>query len=149
LDSVADDTIAATARALSSDDDRSHRIGLGKRIDSRRVVTDCIGYAEAIDRVPSVAELCLVAHVSERRLRQAFNDEFELSTTRYFRLWALNQANLRLRQAVSSYETVTNVASRLGFLHLGRFSAHYKRVYRELPSVTLRREESSELAAGR
>ena len=140
---VAQDVTAAIARALCSDDDRSQRNGVGTRINSRRVVADCIDYANAIDRIPSVAELCLVAHVSERRLRQAFNDEFEVPPTRYFRLWALTQANRRLRRAVTSDETVTNVAARLGFFHLGRFSGHYKRVYGEPPSATLKADLSA------
>ena len=143
---IAHDVNAAIVRVLSLDDDRSLRKGVGKRIDSRRVVADCIHYAEALDRVPSVAELCLVAHVSERRLRQAFTDELGMPPTRYFRLWALQHANLRLQQALTSHETVTNVASRLGFLHLGRFSAHYKRVYGESPSSTLKSGPSADSA---
>lgn len=106
-------------------------------------MADCIDYAYAIDRIPSVAGLCLVAHVSERRLRQAFNDKFGVPPTRYFRLWALKEANHRLRRAVSLDETVTNVAARLGFFHLSRFSGHYKRVYGEPPSAILKADWSA------
>jgi AraC-like DNA-binding protein len=39
--------------------------------------------------------------------------------------------------------TVTMVALRYGFAHLGRFSAYYQRTYGEPPSITLRRGRSS------
>ena len=47
-------------------------IGIGEAavFESDRVA-DCIDYANSIGREPSIAEMCLVAHVSGRRLRQA------------------------------------------------------------------------------
>lgn len=137
-----DDVIRAVA-AMVSIDKGTRSTGGGSRVDSRKVVSDCIDYATALGRIPTLAELCLVAHVSERRLRQAFTDEFELPPTRYFRLWAMQEANRKLRQSPSSDTTVTEVAARLGFLHLGRFAGHYKRVYGEPPSLTLRNEPAT------
>ena len=88
-------------------------------------------------RIPSVSELCLAAQVSERRLRQAFVDEFDLSPSRFFRHWALTLARQRLRSADGARHTVTEVAVDLGFNHLGRFAAYYRQLYGEAPSTTL------------
>jgi len=112
--------------------------GRGRGIDSRDIVRSCIAYAEAIDRVPSIRELCLTAHVSERRLRSAFNELFDCSPTSYFRRWALERAHRWLRDAEPGERTVTDVASRLGIFHFGRFASYYRRVYGVNPSTTLR-----------
>jgi len=107
-------------------------------LDSRVIVADCIEYARAIERLPSITELCLAAHVSERRVRSAFAEEFDRSPTRYFRTWALDQVHRRLRDATPDECTVTQAACDLGFEHLGRFSGWYREVYGETPSATLR-----------
>ncbi len=75
--------IHAVAVTLSED---SPNGGMGRRarIDSRRVVRVCIEYADSIGRTLSIPQLCLVAHVSERRLRSAFTDVVGLSPLRYF-----------------------------------------------------------------
>jgi AraC-like DNA-binding protein len=132
----ADDVLRATAHALS-EQDVVRRIGCSNRIDSCRVVHACIEHAELIGRIPSITELCLVAYVSERRLREAIVQEYGLPPSRFFRAWALNEAHRRLLHAETDYQTVTEVATGLGFGHLGRFSLRYRDVYGENPSTTL------------
>jgi AraC family ethanolamine operon transcriptional activator len=108
------------------------------RIDSRIIVRACTEYAMAIGRVPSIGELRRSAHVSERRLREAFLDLFGMPPTRYFRAWGLNQVHSRLVESNPGSRSVTQVASSVGFTHLGRFAAQYRQVYGEVPSHTLR-----------
>jgi AraC family ethanolamine operon transcriptional activator len=100
-------------------------------------VRGCIDYASAVDRLPSVSELCTAAHVSHRPLGVAFSEEFESSPSVYFRTWALERAHRRLRDAVPGEHSVTDVASSHGFDHLGRFAGYYRRVYGETPFTTL------------
>jgi len=107
------------------------------QVDSRQVVHACIDYARSIGRLPSISELCLAAHVSERRLRIAFSDEFDMPPSQFFRCWALGEAHRLLRCCVGE-QTVTDVAMQLGFGHLGRFAGHYRELYGEAPSATLR-----------
>ena len=114
------------------------RIGAGKSIDSRKVARAYIDYADSTGRIPSISELCTVAHVSERRLRGAFTAEFDAPPTRFFRTWALAEARRRLVHHDLDEGSVTEVALDLGFEHLGRFSARYKLIYGETPSATLR-----------
>jgi AraC-like DNA-binding protein len=131
----ADDLLTALAHGMV-DTDGADRIGSGKRIDSRNIVHTCIEYADSIGRVPSLSELCLLAHVSERRLRQAFADEFDLPPTRVFRAWAMAEAHRRLAHPGQTVETVTEVAVNLGFDHLGRFAGQYKEIFGYSPSAT-------------
>jgi AraC-like DNA-binding protein len=134
---IADDVLLAITHALG-EEDRVGRIGSGRRIDSRDIVRKCVDYANSVDRIPSISELCLAAHVSERRLRKAFTDEFDLPPSQYFRAWALDVAHTRLAHGEHDRANVTEVAYVLGFNHLGRFAGHYKQIYGESPSVTVR-----------
>jgi AraC-like DNA-binding protein len=131
-----DDVLRAMTHAMS-EEIVVRVVGATNRIDSRQVVHACIEYANSIGRIPSISELCIINHVSERRLRTAFTDEFDVPPSRFFRAWALEQAHRRLRHNDGRTLTVTEVATTLGFDHLGRFSARYNEMYREAPSVTL------------
>jgi AraC-like DNA-binding protein len=114
------------------------RVGHPQRVRSRHAVNLCIDYAEAIRRVPSIAELCRVTRLSERSLRRSFQSEVGRSPSQFLRAWAMDEANRRLRSADAEVETVTDVALGLGFTHLGRFAESYRRQFGESPSVTLR-----------
>jgi len=137
LQRPADDVARALVLSMT-EDEFVQRIGVGRSIDSRRVVHACIDYAEATQRIPSITELCLASHVSERRLREAFVREFDLPPSRYFRNWALEVAHRRLMMAEPVEESVTDVALDIGFDHLGRFAGHYRVLFGESPSTTLR-----------
>jgi AraC-like DNA-binding protein len=130
------DTLHAIAVALA-DDSLQRRVGHGRRIDSRRLVSVCIEYADAIGRTPSIPELCMVAHVSERRLRTAFTDTVNLPPIRYFRYRLLNQARRRLLDSAQNGVTVSDVAAEHGFGHFGRFANGYQELFGELPSATV------------
>jgi AraC-like DNA-binding protein len=117
--------------------ERRGDVGGGRRIDTRRVTAACIEYAETIGRVPAISDLCLAAHVSERSLRAAFQQEYGLSPSRFFRAWGLEKARQRLRRAPPEPGLVTRTAFDLGFDHLGRFAARYRNQYGEMPSQTL------------
>jgi AraC family ethanolamine operon transcriptional activator len=112
--------------------------GGGRGIDSRHVAALSIDYANAMARVPSLGELCIAAHVSERTLRKAFVDEYDVPPARFFRMWALAEARRRLLDNEPTHRTVADVATGLGFFHLGRFASYYRKLYGETPSATLR-----------
>jgi AraC-like DNA-binding protein len=135
-DQHGDVVLHAMTHALM-DQERTRRIGRSQRIDSRRVVLTCIDFAESVGRIPSIAELCAAAHLSERRLREAFTEEYGMPPTRFFRAWALGEAHRRLAHCDPGTDTVTQVAADLGFDHLGRFSGHYREIFEEHPSQTL------------
>lgn len=134
--------LPAMLNGLRRDGRRGCSAPLCGAIDSRHVVHLCMDYADATDRMPSVPELCAAAAVSERRLRKAFVDEFEVPPSRFFRYWALTRAHKRLQAARREDVTVTHVAAEIGFGNLGRFAAAYQDLYGAPPSATLRGSKS-------
>jgi AraC-like DNA-binding protein len=144
-----DDLLTAVALSLSSPE-ADRRVRATRAVDSRKVVGDCIVFAEATGREPSIAEMCLVAHVGDRRLRQAFHDTFGIPPKRFFRHWVLCQAHDRLLEAAPGDTSVTFVATELGLTHLGRFSTQYRDLHGECPSATLHRSSALDaVPAGR
>ena len=81
--------------------------------------------------------LCLAACTSLSRLERAFREAFGVSPRHFLmvrRLAAVRRELLRGRAQTS----ITEVATRWGFFHLGRFSQDYRELFFELPSQTLR-----------
>ena len=88
---------------------------------------------------PSVRidDLCVAACTSLSRLERAFRETFGTSPRRYLTLRRL--ACVRRELLRSEPETsITEVATRWGFFHLGRFSQEYRQLFAERPSETLR-----------
>jgi len=109
-------------------------------IASRRQVVD---RAEALLRsrvgvVVSIAQLCQVAGVSERSLRNAFYDVRGMSPKRWAVRARLAEVRRALGDAHGSRGAVTSIATEYGFFELGRFATTYKSVFGETPSETLR-----------
>jgi AraC family ethanolamine operon transcriptional activator len=87
----------------------------------------------------TIAELCLVANVSERTLEYAFREQYNLTPKSYTLIHRMNNVRKQLRKSNSSKGTISEIARLHGFWHMGQFSADYKRLFGELPSVSLRR----------
>ncbi|WBP91225.1 AraC family transcriptional regulator [Kitasatospora cathayae] len=103
----------------------------------RRATDYCAEHAhEAI----SVADIAQAARVSLRTLREGFRTHLQTTPLAYLKARRLDHAHRDLI-AISdgrSTGTVSEVACRWGFTHLGRFSADYRRAYQQSPSETLR-----------
>jgi AraC-like DNA-binding protein len=113
------------------------RGGVCNGIDNRHVVHVCVAYVDTIGRMPSMAELCMVAHISERRLCDAFTDTLGVPPIKYFRYRLLTVARERFIAGCQECTSVSYVSADLGFAHFGRFAARYEKVFGELPSETL------------
>jgi AraC family ethanolamine operon transcriptional activator len=100
---------------------------------ARIFVENCL----AGDIVPTVVDICKSVSVSERSLQYAFRTYVDLSPLVYLRLCRLNRVRATLRSSHPQITTVTAVAMRFGFLHLGRFAVDYKQIFNESPSATL------------
>jgi AraC-like DNA-binding protein len=95
----------------------------------------------------SIAQLCRVAGVSERSLRNAFYDVRGMSPKRCAVRARLAKVRRALSDATFVRGTVTTVATDYGFFELGRFASTYKAVFGESPSETLRGRSNREAAA--
>lgn len=84
-----------------------------------------------------VAELAAVAGVGERTLVSAFRRHLDTTPAAHLRAVRLDQAREELLAAAPG-ESVTEIALRNGFAHLGRFAAHFRRRFGETPSDVLR-----------
>jgi AraC family ethanolamine operon transcriptional activator len=83
----------------------------------------------------SIAELCADLGISRRTVQYAFQQALDLNPVAYLRAVRLNHVRRELRSGAS----VTNAATKWGFLHLGDFASDYRRMFGELPSATARR----------
>ena len=86
----------------------------------------------------SVERLASVAGVSERTLRNAFQQYFGLAPVQFLNHRTLHQVRNALKNADPSVATVTNIAAQFGIWQLGRFARDYRLIFNELPSDTLR-----------
>ncbi|MDH3959558.1 MAG: helix-turn-helix domain-containing protein [Actinomycetota bacterium] len=89
--------------------------------------------------MPATVELAGAVGVSDRWVRAAFQTMYGVSASVFFQARAMDGARRQLQAAGPGSLTVTEVAMRSGFWHLGRFSATYRRYFGELPSETLAR----------
>jgi AraC family ethanolamine operon transcriptional activator len=67
----------------------------------------------------------------------AFLEYYGVPPHRYITLRRLHQVREALRQADPDETTVTKIAARFGFWQFGRFAGQYRRLFGELPSLTL------------
>jgi len=91
------------------------------------------------DRPLYIPEICAAISVPERTLRLCCHEHLGMSPKKYLLLRRISLAQRALRTASPDAMTVTEIATQFGFWHFGRFSAAYRSVFGELPSVTLNR----------
>jgi len=85
-----------------------------------------------------VGELAVLSGVAPRTLQKHFHrflDQAPLAFLRDLRIGRIRQELLRGAQETN----ITEIATRFGFVHLGRFAIQYRHRYGETPSATLRR----------
>lgn len=106
-----------------------------KRIHIAKLARDFIEehYSQAI----TTESLCLVTGASARSLQRCFLEYFNLTITDYLKMVRLNAAQRELTSTHSSESSVTEIAMRQGFTHLGRFSIAYRDRFGESPRNTL------------
>jgi AraC-like DNA-binding protein len=91
-------------------------------------------YSEFLRATPLAA-----SSTSVRSLQENFRRSLGTSPMRYLRDFRLEQVHKELVAAEPDAVTVTEVAARWGFVHLGRFAAAYRQRFAERPSDTIRR----------
>lgn len=87
----------------------------------------------------TMADVASAANVPARTLQRAFHRYRDISPMAYLRKRRLEKVREELIFSDPSSTSVTQVALRWGFGHMGRFSFQYKKQFNENPSETLRR----------
>ncbi|WP_232667705.1 AraC family transcriptional regulator [Pseudonocardia sp. TRM90224] len=104
-----------------------------------RTLRRAVEFCEANLAHPIVAaDIATAAHTSLRTIQRLFRTEFGMTPMEYVRELRLDRVRrdlMRIRMGDTT-ETVTDVACRWGFVHLGRFSSYYGSRFGERPSET-------------
>lgn len=87
----------------------------------------------------TLTELAAAVSLSGRSLQEGFRRSLDTTPMGYLRRLRLEKVREELMSADPETISVTEVAARWGFGHLGRFAAAYRTEYAERPSETLRR----------
>lgn len=88
----------------------------------------------------TMESLAQEVHMSVRSIQQGFRTELGMSPMAFVRERRLERVHEELADAIpSDGVTVTAVAERWGFHHLGSFAVEYRKRWGEAPSETLRR----------
>lgn len=106
----------------------------------RRVVADAMRFIDSQLAEPITMEsIAQAVHMSVRSIQQGFRDELGMSPMAYVRERRLERVHNELSDALpSDGVTVTEVATRWGFNHLGSFAVEYRKRWGVTPSETLR-----------
>jgi len=88
----------------------------------------------------SLGEICAAVGMKPRTVQKYFREIYGMGPTEYFRVRRLNGARTDLLTGAAS---VSEVALRWEFPHLGRFAGRYKAHFGESPKETRKRAEKS------
>jgi len=83
-------------------------------------------------------DLCHQLGVSDRTLRQAFRERYQVGPMVYYKQLRLNAVRARLKSSGSG--TIGRVARKYGFHHLGNFAADFHRAFGCTPSTLVGRD---------
>jgi adenylate cyclase len=98
---------------------------------------------QGVGRRITMADLIACCGVAERTLRKHFRVFMSVSPLEYWRRLRLAVAREELLKGAAR-TSVTEVATRFGFSHFGRFSQQYRHCFGETPSATLQRSRIAE-----
>jgi len=110
---------------------------------SFKQVRNIEGYIESHANQPiDMASLAIVSGLSGATIHRAFRKHRDYTPMQFLKQVRLRLANQRLLMASSS-DSVTKIAMKCGFTHLGRFSVEYRHRFGEEPSHTLKRQATN------
>ncbi len=118
----------------------SHREPEGLLVNGARIRTAKLAQEIIEERYRGavhIEDLCRVTGVGVRTLQCCFREYFNMTITDYLNTVRLDSVHRELAAAHRSQDSVTKIALRHGFTHLGRFSVKFREHFGESPSATL------------
>jgi AraC-like DNA-binding protein len=94
---------------------------------------------EDSERAFYIPEICVAIGVPERTLRFCCQEHLNMGPKQYLLLRRMHLVRRVLHGSILGRTTVTDVATRFGFWHFGRFASTYRLIFGEPPSATLGR----------
>ncbi|MCW2653338.1 MAG: AraC family transcriptional regulator [Mycobacterium sp.] len=85
----------------------------------------------------ALADIAEAVHVTPRAVQYTFRRHLDTTPLQYLRRLRLHYAHQDLLVAGGRQDTVTAIAARWGFMHIGRFAVLYHQTYRQSPHTTL------------
>ncbi|MFD2453592.1 helix-turn-helix domain-containing protein [Ideonella paludis] len=109
-----------------------------RRADTRlKVVKRAIDFMrQHLQEEIGVPEICAAAFASRRSLQYCFEEFLQTTPQAYLRALRLNEARRALK--LHQDKPITAIASDLGFSSASHFTRHYKLMFEELPSDTVK-----------
>ena len=109
------------------------------QVSRTRVIARCLELIDANEgQTLFINDLCAAAQVSERTLRNIFQEYFGVGPMRLLKVRQLREIRSALLRADSATGTVTNIAARFGVWDFSLFARNYRALYGVSPSETLR-----------
>lgn len=93
---------------------------------------------QRLDQPIDIAEIVCASGVSQRTLYRGFQAVHRSTPAAFLKARRLARAHFDLCAATPGSASVTDIAHKWGFSHLGKFAADYRRVYDRSPSADLR-----------
>lgn len=98
-----------------------------------KLATDII--EDSLDDCISVRDLAAALNVSIRTLEYSFRNKFGTTPKLFINMQRLLQVRRELLTA-NNENSITHIANRWGFWHMGQFAQDYRKMFGELPSQT-------------
>jgi AraC-like DNA-binding protein len=83
-------------------------------------------------------EICAAAKASERTVEYGFREMYGVGAKKFLQRLRLNRARRLFRTMGKQSLSIQDVAAASGFWHMGHFSTHYRHLFGETPSETVR-----------
>jgi AraC-like DNA-binding protein len=115
------------------------------RYNRDRIIRQALEVIEASrDKPLFIEDLCRATQVSERTLRNVFEEHFSVGPMRLLKLHRLCAIRAALLNAEHGVQQVGEIARHFGIWDLGTFAGDYRALFEELPSQTLHRPLSAQ-----
>jgi AraC-like DNA-binding protein len=111
------------------------------------VMSACRLIERQFPAAPTLVELSKHCGVAERTLAYGFREIYDTTPLTFARSLRLTRSRMILLHA-KSYTPINEIASALGFRHMGQYSRDYRRWFGETPSKTLARAAGQEHLPG-
>ena len=87
---------------------------------------------DQVNNLFSIPQLCAMVGVSERTLLSAFKEKYKVSPSNYIKAFRLNKVKQEIYN--SEGKTISKIAGKYHFWHMGQFAKDFKKQFGVLPS---------------